>query len=73
MVCFYYGKDCEVYRDSCARLPVVARGLHVLSSPAGTPVIGGAVSPGFICSKMFGVSIEKYIIYVRWFATPMQA
>ena len=49
-------------RDGCARLLEVARGLHVpLSVPLGTPVIGGALSLGIICSKIFGVLTEKNI------------
>lgn len=43
-----------------------------LSAPIGTPVTGGALSPGIICSKMFGVLTEKNIIYVRWLVRPVQ-
>lgn len=61
-------------RNGCARLPEVARGLPVpVSAPTGTPVIGGARLPGFICSRVFGVLTEqKYITCVRWFARPLQ-
>lgn len=68
-------KDYEVCSDGCARLLEVAQGLcMLLSLPLGTPIIGGAISPGIIHSKMFGVLIDrKKNIYVNWLARPMLA
>lgn len=73
MVCSFQEKDCEVYRDGCARVPQVARGLRLLlSSPGGKPVTRGTTSPGIVYSKMFGVSTCRKNIHVRWLPRPMQ-
>jgi len=49
-------------RESCVRLLEVARGLPVpLCASIGTPVLGGAILPGIVCSRIFGVLTGKNI------------